>query len=72
MIDRITVIGQVEGEKFILIPVSQASKILGYSARHTRRLANEGKLIATKIDRMWFVYPQLIVFCPPTGRPIAS
>lgn len=58
------VIGQVFGVTYDLISIIDAAKILGYSARYTRRLADEGKLIGTKICGRWFVYPQLITIKP--------
>lgn len=60
------VIGQVYGVTYELIGIMEASKILGYSTRYTRRLADEGKLIGTKILGRWFVYPQLINIKPLT------
>lgn len=75
MIERYTVVGEVAGQKFELIPISQAAKVLGYSKRHVRRLADNGDIIAIKINRQWFVYPQIIArieTCPRTGVQDAS
>jgi len=47
--------------------IGEASKILGYTPRHVRRLAESGKLIACKQSGMWFVHPSKIEICPKTG-----
>jgi len=38
-----------------LITTYDASKELGYSERHIRRLCDEGELIAIKVSGFWFI-----------------
>ncbi len=69
---NVKVIGQVEGIEYELVHISQVALLLCYSKRYTRRLCDEGKLIACKIGRDWFAYPQLIKSMPPTALPDVS
>lgn len=64
---KVSIVGEVQGTEYELVDISQAAKRLGYSRRHVRRLCDNGELIAIKIGLQWFVYPQLIKICPPTG-----
>lgn len=38
-----------------LITTSQASKLIGYSERHVRRLCDESQLIAIKVNGFWLI-----------------
>lgn len=53
-------VGEVDRVELELVTSEEAAKILGYSESRIRQLADQGELIATKVGRLWFVYPQLI------------
>lgn len=58
------VVGQVGTIEYRLMPISEVAEILGYTPRYTRMLAERGEIIATKIGRCWYAYPQLITIVP--------
>lgn len=57
---KVRVIGEVGQVKYELKHISQVAKMLGYSLVYTRRLCDEGQLIAFKVGRDWWAYPELI------------
>lgn len=59
MIETYKVIGEEDGVEHELVPVKIAVNTLPWGKRHITRLANMDKLIAIKIDRIWFVQKHL-------------
>jgi excisionase family DNA binding protein len=48
------------GQKVRVYPVAEAAQKLGYTPRHTRELASEGKIPGWKVAGTWFIRLQAV------------
>ena len=57
----------IDGVFVPVVTLSLAAKMLGYSRRHTRRLCDEGQLIALKSHGRWWVLERAVEIWPQTA-----
>ena len=61
------VVVEIVGVRLPVVSVKIAARRLSLSVRYTRRLCDEGKLIAIKIDGRWWVLERAIEIWPQTA-----
>lgn len=61
------VIVEIDGVRLPVVSVRLAACSLNLSVRYTRRLCDEGKLIAIKMDGRWWVLERAIEIWPQTA-----